>query len=139
MYYHNDKLTDPKHFGCIQKQITIDWSKHTIMHLCSILYYCVTIIHISFYCALLSLYSCMKSNPSSFVLYLDHPLLFTDQIVQFTHYYIIFAKINGIFIKETVVQNPYKLVYKVIKYALQINTPNAEVPLPIVKMSFFHV
>ena len=31
--------------------------------------------------------------------------------------------LNGIFIKEPVVQNPYKLVYKVIKYALQNKTP----------------
>ena len=57
----------------------------------------------------------MESNSSSFVLYLDHPLLFTDQTVQFTHY-VIFAKINGIFIKEPV-------VYNVIKYALQNKHP----------------
>ena len=45
----------------------------------------------------------MESNSLSFVLYLDHLLLFTDQTVQFTHY-IIFAKINGIiFIKEPMV------------------------------------
>ena len=31
--------------------------------------------------------------------------------------------LNGIFIKEPVVQNPYKLVYKVIKYALQNKHP----------------
>ena len=31
--------------------------------------------------------------------------------------------LNGIFIKEPVVQNPYKLVYKVIKYALQNKQP----------------
>ena len=31
--------------------------------------------------------------------------------------------LNGIFIKEPVVQNPYKLVYRVIKYALQNKHP----------------
>ena len=31
--------------------------------------------------------------------------------------------LNGVFIKEPVVQNPYKLVYKVIKYALQNKYP----------------
>ena len=31
--------------------------------------------------------------------------------------------LNGVFIKEPVVQNPYKLVYKVIKYALQNKHP----------------
>ena len=43
-------------------------------------------------------------------------------MVQFTHY-VIFAKINGIFIKEPVVQNPYKLVYKVLKYIWQNKHP----------------
>ena len=32
-------------------------------------------------------------------------------------------KFNGIFIKEPVVRSPYKLVYKVIKYALQNKYP----------------
>ena len=32
-------------------------------------------------------------------------------------------KFNGIFIKEPVVRSPYKLVYKIIKYALQNKYP----------------
>ena len=36
---------------------------------------------------------------------------------------IMLFSLNGIFIKEPVVQNPYKLVYKVIKYALQNKQP----------------
>ena len=44
--------------------------------------------------------------------------------------------LNNILIKEPVVQNPYKLAYKVIRYAIKTSTLNAEVHSHSLKMSF---
>ena len=75
------------------------------------------------------------------VLYYTLIILYFLQIKQYSLLiiYIIFAKINGIFVKEPVVQTPTSWFTRSSSMRCKINTPNAEVPSPTVKMSFLHV
>ena len=47
--------------------------------------------------------------------------------------------LDTMLVKEPVTQNPFKLIYKVIRYAIETSTQDAEVPSPTVKMSFLLV